>query len=862
MASTLTPQQLQQQIRAYTEELKHYEDYARVLERIFKTAFPLAVVQVRPKTVSSFAEKAVRKHEQYPDAVHMLTDLCGARIIVQTLDQIATVRQFIEANFTVVEFDDKSEKLSEEEFGYRDTHYIIQLREDRDLKVEPGEWDSIGDRKAEIQVRTVLQHAWADILHDRIYKPAISVPREWKREANRLSAILEKTDDSFSQLADALDAQTPTYEVFLPPEKLAREIETLTTILATEKDPKQRPRFALKLARVFAMANRWKEATDTLTAHWQDTPEFVVDLGYALCCGHKGAPTSRQFREGIRRLEGVAQPQRPARSPDWYVPSAPTLSVQPVLRAKALYRLGRIHALYAHNCALAANCLQAAYTLRPENPYYHVAYVQARLCDSTEKDLLSLVAASLRADIERCQLHIRLGIELPNALFTSARCRLLLGETSACLCAYARAVEMTLQKDSCVPGDLLDEEIITLEQLAGLHPSLADQVLMLLHLVRWRRNRDCPARQTATEASRTWLEKRRLRRKPFQQPVLLVIGGADLMPRKKIQSHWRDLFEALEFFEGTVVSGGTTSGIPGVVGDVTRMLQEQKSQLYDLIAYVPKRPPSGAKTHPSYRVVRGTEGSNFSEKEVIACWVDLLLGGLEPEKIVALGFNGGRIADFEYRLALALGAHVGLLQDSGRAAAVLLTDPDWKDHARLRVVADDPLLVWAFVSRHNHTVFSPEQVNEAAPQAHEFYRQKRWEKGETSDAALQPWDKLAPGLQQSNREQVAFIGNILKKTGFTIGPSSAPKIIRFRLPEIEEMAKREHARWMMERIREGWIYGERKDVEKKISPSLRHWDDLPKNIQNFDREAVSLFPALLAQLGYEIQRQDENGCAG
>ena len=73
------------------------------------------------------------------------------------------------------------------------------------------------------------------------------------------------------------------------------------------------------------------------------------------------------------------------------------------------------------------------------------------------------------------------------------------------------------------------------------------------------------------------------------------------------------------------------------------------------------------------------------------------------------------------------------------------------------------------------------------------------------------------------------------------------------------MAEREHARFVMERVSEGWVYGKTKDVPKKISPYLVPWAEVPESVKHYDREAVALFPALLEKLGYEIQRPEING---
>lgn len=147
MSNQITPQEHRRQIKAYRSEYKHYVRFKRALDRFLKAAckgnFPEAVVQTRAKSVSSFAEKAVRKYGQYPNPVKDFNDLCGARIVVQTLSQVQAVRRFIEENFHVVETEDIGERLGASQFGYRDRHYIVQL------KSEPAA--SIGFTRAEIK---------------------------------------------------------------------------------------------------------------------------------------------------------------------------------------------------------------------------------------------------------------------------------------------------------------------------------------------------------------------------------------------------------------------------------------------------------------------------------------------------------------------------------------------------------------------------------------------------------------------------------------------------------------------------------------------------------------------------------------
>lgn len=57
--------------------------------------------------------------------------------------------------------------------------------------------------RAEIQVRTALQHAWSAVNHKLDYKSPTEVPRELRRRLFRLSALFELADEQFSELRDA-----------------------------------------------------------------------------------------------------------------------------------------------------------------------------------------------------------------------------------------------------------------------------------------------------------------------------------------------------------------------------------------------------------------------------------------------------------------------------------------------------------------------------------------------------------------------------------------------------------------------------------------------------------------------------------
>ena len=160
------------QIDAYSKkEFPSYELYANVLEVVLKHVCSeyakLGIVQSRAKAVSSFAEKVVRKWPSVDKPIEQLTDLCGARVITLTQGEMEPISGFIETHFDIVEAEDVGTRLGATEFGYTSFSYVVRLRPEElngvalpiTLGTAKAILRKIGDRKAEIQVRTLLQHA-------------------------------------------------------------------------------------------------------------------------------------------------------------------------------------------------------------------------------------------------------------------------------------------------------------------------------------------------------------------------------------------------------------------------------------------------------------------------------------------------------------------------------------------------------------------------------------------------------------------------------------------------------------------------------------------------------------------------------
>ena len=231
---------------AYADVLK------AILEHATRTHAPLAMVQVRAKTVPSFAEKIMRKRDKYSEPLKQMTDLCGARVIVHTRAEVDAICAFIRDRFEIDEENslDSASRLRASEFGYRSVHYIVSITHDkiaaRAMPITIPE--EVLGLKAEVQVRTIAQHCWADIGHDRMYKSGFQVPDKWVRESARAAALLEDVDETFARVIQGLVTYRASYGTYMNEEKLKEEVAILETV-QEHGDPADKLGCAWRIAR-------------------------------------------------------------------------------------------------------------------------------------------------------------------------------------------------------------------------------------------------------------------------------------------------------------------------------------------------------------------------------------------------------------------------------------------------------------------------------------------------------------------------------------------------------------------------------------------------------------------------------------
>jgi putative GTP pyrophosphokinase len=154
-------------------------------------------ITTRTKDRDSLSKKIDTKENKYSDITE-ITDICGIRIITYLDSDVDKVANIIEKEFSIDAANSIDKRaLKADQFGYRSLHYVVSLSETRLKLTENKKFKSY---KIEIQVRSILQHAWAEIEHDLGYKGEFSVPEHFKRNFNRLAALLETADIEFDRL--------------------------------------------------------------------------------------------------------------------------------------------------------------------------------------------------------------------------------------------------------------------------------------------------------------------------------------------------------------------------------------------------------------------------------------------------------------------------------------------------------------------------------------------------------------------------------------------------------------------------------------------------------------------------------------
>jgi ppGpp synthetase/RelA/SpoT-type nucleotidyltranferase len=194
-------------LSAYDERIELLSDLGLVAEGLIKELVRAAGIQPhsvthRVKSKRSFRRKLTEKGASYA-TIEDIHDLLGVRVITYFPDEVDAVAQVIEDEFAVDDDNsvDKRALLDPDRFGYLSVHYVCELDQTRRGLTEHKRFAGL---KLEVQIRSVLQHAWAEIEHDLGYHTEGALPRDVRRRFSQLAGVLEMADQGFGEIRQEL----------------------------------------------------------------------------------------------------------------------------------------------------------------------------------------------------------------------------------------------------------------------------------------------------------------------------------------------------------------------------------------------------------------------------------------------------------------------------------------------------------------------------------------------------------------------------------------------------------------------------------------------------------------------------------
>ncbi|PLX77229.1 MAG: hypothetical protein C0614_09690 [Desulfuromonas sp.] len=156
-------------------------------------------IKYRIKRFPAYFDKLRRyATDQRALAASGLSDFLGIRIVCPFLADVETVERLLRQHYEILEVEHKGTQHSFREFGYDSVHLLISHPLDGIGEAMPGT-----DPVCEIQLRTILQDAWAEVEHELVYKSDIDLPNESiRRKLASLNATLALSDLIFQEIRD------------------------------------------------------------------------------------------------------------------------------------------------------------------------------------------------------------------------------------------------------------------------------------------------------------------------------------------------------------------------------------------------------------------------------------------------------------------------------------------------------------------------------------------------------------------------------------------------------------------------------------------------------------------------------------
>jgi putative GTP pyrophosphokinase len=172
-------------------------DLRRRIEGLLRALPSRPTVKARVKDFPSYFKKYIKiLKANNSDTDPVITDIIGIRIICPFLEDLAASEEILKEAFEVTEVEVKGGDHTFREFGYESIHLLIKIPDEM-LKIS-GNADS---GTAEVQIRTILQDAWAEVEHELVYKAEFNpFDAPMKRKLAAVNASLSLADIIFQEI--------------------------------------------------------------------------------------------------------------------------------------------------------------------------------------------------------------------------------------------------------------------------------------------------------------------------------------------------------------------------------------------------------------------------------------------------------------------------------------------------------------------------------------------------------------------------------------------------------------------------------------------------------------------------------------
>ena len=223
----------------YDRKKELYQGFAPLIKSLLSTlisreGIKIHAISSRVKTRQSLKNKIDSKPE-YSNLAD-ITDILGIRVITHFSDEVDAISKIISKEFLIDKDNsvDKREQLKPTQFGYLSLHSVVSLNESR---ITLPEYYDFKELKAEIQIRSILQHTWAEIEHDIGYKSDVKLPNNIIRDFSRMAGQLETADLVFLEIREKIKSYKIDVEQKLKTSPDSINIDNISFVEFVESNP-------------------------------------------------------------------------------------------------------------------------------------------------------------------------------------------------------------------------------------------------------------------------------------------------------------------------------------------------------------------------------------------------------------------------------------------------------------------------------------------------------------------------------------------------------------------------------------------------------------------------------------------------